>query len=260
MQASDTSCWCGETELAGERSGRWRVAAKDGSIAEVPFVLGTCAACGTTRTIEVGSPVVPVAGGDGIYTELALRHWSSIHTIERHLRGNSIVDIGCNSGLILKALKSRRPELTRVKGLDRNADAVRLGSEPGVELSTGRLADVGESFDNVILVHVLEHVREVGSLFRDIVQALAPGGMIYLCVPNYGSFRARADDWGALNPFQHCWHFTKTSLRRLVTAHLAGYRVGCLKDSWIWPPSGRGRLLASWLREGDQLEMVVEQN
>ena len=97
------------------------------------------------------------------------------------------LDIGCGSGIIGGVLKS----LTRIQslhGLDALpafADQVRAQGYAGFTASDAAktpLAD--ESFDSVVSVCVLEHVKDLDGALREIRRVLKPGGRLAFTTPS----------------------------------------------------------------------------
>ena len=100
--------------------------------------------------------------------------------------------------------------------------------EKGLDVATGTLEDAGFAdahFDVVVLNHVIEHVPDPRALLVEIRRILRPEGLIVLGAPNAGSLMARliGARWASFRPGEHIWHFTPSTLRRLVESE--GFRV-----------------------------------
>ena len=67
--------------------------------------------------------------------------------------------------------------------------------------------------DLILCAHALEHMQDAPAALRKMADALAPGGQLWLIVP---------DDEDPVNP-DHLWFFTETTLRVAVEA--AGLKV-----------------------------------
>lgn len=125
-----------------------------------------------------------------------------------------ILDFGCAGGGLLRALRDLG--YTNLHGIDPSpacADQVRAA--PGIPADVGSLFDIppglGE-FDAIMLTHVLEHVEDVRGGLENLLALLAPGGLLYLEVPD----AARYADF-ILAPFQdfnteHINHFSARGL------------------------------------------------
>ena len=132
-----------------------------------------------------------------------------------------ILDIGCASGRLLANLRERG--FTNVVGLDPSpACAVTAKRLYAIDVFTMTLAELGatnEKFDLVVLVGVLEHLRDINESFAHLLRILNPGGLLYVEVPDATTFV----DWDNA-PFQefsteHINFFGPVSLDNLMGAH-----------------------------------------
>ncbi|MFZ5494478.1 MAG: methyltransferase domain-containing protein [Verrucomicrobiota bacterium] len=153
--------------------------------------------------------------------------------LARHLpsREARILDIGCATGGLLAVLKKRG--YRHVLGSDPapacSAAALRLH---GIEVRTAALADHAtwtDRFDVVLLVGVLEHLREVRPAVQTVAGLLRPKGLLYCAQPDVEAF---ADCENA--PYQqfsteHVNYFSRDSLTRLMA--VAGLQP---HETWRW--------------------------
>ena len=132
-----------------------------------------------------------------------------------------ILDIGCATGRLLANLRDRG--LANVEGADPSpACAVAAKRLYDIMVHTRTLAELGAAsarYDVVILVGVLEHLRDLGEAFAHLRNILNPGGLIYAEVPDATAFA----DWSNA-PYQdfsteHINFFTPASLDNLMLAH-----------------------------------------
>lgn len=140
--------------------------------------------------------------------------------------GSAALDIGCGTGVTLKAL-SRFFPTCRLYGhdLDRRNEE-RLRSIPNFEqLYTCNLEDIPECFDLVILSHVLEHFPEPLEILRVLLGKLRKKArlLIQVCDVERNPFDLLVAD--------HLMHFSAKSLRRIVET--AGYHVELLATDWV---------------------------
>lgn len=130
-------------------------------------------------------------------------------------RGARVLDVGCGRGVVLGALADRGIE---VHGVEVDADATR-GADPRAHIRIApRLADAGyaaDSFDEVLIWHVLEHLHDPRGTLEEVHRILRPGGRLVVAVPNFSSLQARWSGaaWFHLDLPRHLYHFP---LRALV--------------------------------------------
>ena len=146
------------------------------------------------------------------------------------LRGQRLLDIGCDTGVFLRAA---RDEFGVVPiGVDVSARAVAAAREEGVEAYQTLLEEAPPQLTGLPLataIDVIEHVPDPGAFLRQVRSRLAPGGVLYVETPNirsavYALGRVLShliDGSGSgmiqrLFPPQHVQYFTADSLSRLA--------------------------------------------
>ena len=132
-----------------------------------------------------------------------------------------ILDVGCASGRLLASIRGRG--FPHVVGLDPSpACALAARRLYGLDVRTmtlGEMARTGERFDVVILVGVLEHLRDLNGAFEQLRAVVAGGGLLYVEVPDVTAFA----DWPNA-PYQdfsteHINFFSPVSLDNLMRRH-----------------------------------------
>jgi trans-aconitate 2-methyltransferase len=100
-----------------------------------------------------------------------------------------ILDAGCGEGRILEAMARRWPQ-ARILGIDEDElvlDRARslVAAHPRVDVRAGLVGGppLGERFDLIVCVDVMEHIRDDAAAFRWLADHLAPGGALVLHVP-----------------------------------------------------------------------------
>jgi CMP-N,N'-diacetyllegionaminic acid synthase len=102
-------------------------------------------------------------------------------------RAPRFLDVGCSTGFVVEAAQTAGWEAI---GIDLNPSAIEYGQSRGLDLRTVALESAGfapGSFDAVGLFDVVEHLLDPGRTVKAAVDLLAPGGILFLYVPNYDS-------------------------------------------------------------------------
>jgi SAM-dependent methyltransferase len=175
-----------------------------------------CAACGSATTDPVpdaesldaayGSWYWPDSGrrfslvGDAL---LRRSRASMARRIDEAAPAGRILDVGAGEGTLIDALAARGRS---AEGLERSSTHPRIRD---LEIS-----EVEGEFAAVIFWHSLEHLAEPRRAVRDAAALLAPGGLLVIAVPDYGSLQSRAfgDAWLHLDLPRHLAHLDSASL------------------------------------------------
>ncbi len=132
-----------------------------------------------------------------------------------------ILDVGCASGRLLANLRDRG--FAKGTGLDPSpacaAAAARLYAIDVRTMTLAEMAGAGERFDVVIMVGVLEHLRDLDDAFSQLRALLSESGLLYVEVPDVTAFA----DWPNA-PYQdfsleHINFFSPISLSNLMRRH-----------------------------------------
>ncbi|MDR0673996.1 MAG: class I SAM-dependent methyltransferase [Zoogloeaceae bacterium] len=147
-------------------------------------------------------------------------------------RNARIVDIGCARGGLLKALSRRG--FSSLAGIDPSARCVEHVRAAGFSAWQGHLSHLpgcGQDFDFIILSHVLEHVVDTHGALSGLRELLAPGGKLYIEVPDasrYHHHQETRPPFGFFYP-EHINHFDLPHLTRLCALHGLGVSDVCRK-------------------------------
>lgn len=133
--------------------------------------------------------------------------------------GGTVLDVGCGGGSFLAALGRRG---LRVVGLDFSPDAARVAwrSErvPAVCAALECTPFAAESFSAITLFHVLEHVPRPADYLAAAHRLLAPGGKLYIQVPNAAcwQFLLLGERWSGIDVPRHLIDFRAEDLGGLL--------------------------------------------
>lgn len=137
-----------------------------------------------------------------------------------HLRspGARILDIGCATGGLLSVLERRG--FSSLLGVDPSpacaAAALRLHGVDVRVLTLAQLGEMTERFDLILMVGVLEHVRDAADAVGNATRLLSSGGLLYAAVPDVeGLAQARNAPFQQFS-MEHVNFFSRLSLDRLL--------------------------------------------
>ena len=129
-----------------------------------------------------------------------------------------LLEIGCGSGAAMK----RMADLGwQVEGVDFDEKAVQHARSNGLDVRLGSVeaqAYPADTFDAVVMSHVLEHVPDPRALLLECQRILRPGGRLVSITPNVSSWchKVYQRDWLGLDSPRHLHIFTAISLRNLA--------------------------------------------
>ncbi len=144
-----------------------------------------------------------------------------VDLVQRFVSGGRILDVGCGDGKFLWALDARRWDRA---GVEFSEDTVRLVNRKidDLKLIEGDIfsPELPEgSFDVVTFWHVLEHLPRPQQVLERVQRLLAPGGRVFISLPNFDSLQARLFRryWYAFDDVpRHLYHFAPLPLERLL--------------------------------------------
>lgn len=150
-----------------------------------------------------------------------------------HLPSGQLLDIGCGTGTFLHTMQQ---EGWQVTGLEPDADARAVGKQqygitslPSPELFSLK----PQSFNAITLWHVLEHVHALHDYMAQIKALMAPGGVLFVAVPNYTAKDARAYGpyWAGYDVPRHLYHFSPAAMKVLAQQH--ELQIDCMLPMWF---------------------------
>jgi SAM-dependent methyltransferase len=112
---------------------------------------------------------------------------------------SSVLEFGCHTGLLSKMLKESKD--CKVIGVELNGDALDYAKEhqsisihaniENIDVWKSRVINI--KFDNIIFLHVLEHLRNPKEVLESTLNLLKPGGTIIIGLPNISNAKDRFD-------------------------------------------------------------------
>lgn len=236
MAVSTAQAVCACSVCAGERvERRMRVAGDAGPDGLVPTTdrFGTalsdiveCEECGHMQLArfpsfeELDEAYADAESLDYVDEEAGQRATAraALESIERHVAPGTLLDVGCWVGFLLVEARERGWDAT---GVEPSTFASEFARERlGLDVQTSDLftADLPtNAFDAVVLGDVIEHFPDPGAALARISELLAPGGVLWMALPDAGSRLARAmgKRWWSVIP-THVQYFTRDSIGMLL--------------------------------------------
>jgi SAM-dependent methyltransferase len=152
----------------------------------------------------------------------AFQGWGAVRSVPlsalRHRPAGRGLDVGCGRGDLAATLMGLGWTMT---GVEPSPSACAAAAARGVDARCGTLSTVPlepSRYDAVIFRHSLEHVNDPVDALRRARAALAPGGLVLITVPNFGSWQARRfrGFWFHLDLPRHRSHLTARALERAL--------------------------------------------
>jgi len=170
------------------------------------------------------------------------RFEATVGQIAHYLKSRNarILDIGCATGGLLSVFKKSGFE--NVMGVDPSpACAEAAGRLHGVKVLVStlfQLTDWEERFDLILMLGVLEHLREVKDAVRVASRLLTQGGHIYCAVPDVEGLASCSNAPYQQFSIEHVNFFSISSLERLMS------ECGMVEEhAWIWTVEWREKIL-----------------
>lgn len=154
------------------------------------------------------------------------------------------LDIGCGNGRNLEILEKLGLSRQNLYGLEINAETVEKLRDRGFNAFLGAAEDAAlqlekeEPFDLIVILQVLEHVKDPDLVMKSLAQLLKPQAVLVVETPNVNSldctlFKKRY--WGGYHFPRHWYLFNKESLTRLgANAGLQVISVKYLPAQTFW--------------------------
>jgi 2-polyprenyl-3-methyl-5-hydroxy-6-metoxy-1,4-benzoquinol methylase len=172
----------------------------------------------------------------------------SLGIVKRHLVGKKILEVGPADGHMTRGLVNDF-DLTLVEPSKTLCEKLRH-SFPRAQVINSLVEDFvpSQRFDNILLCHLLDHVRDPEQVVRLAESWLSPGGTIIAIAPNSESLHRQAAVRMGLLPAVNAFSerdqvqgkrriFSRHEFRRLFSS--AGLEIEFFGGYWLKPVSNR---------------------
>lgn len=138
--------------------------------------------------------------------------------IKRHVKFDSLLDIGCGTGEFLNYCSAKG---LKVHGVEPDEKARSLAIRNyGLSISDEKYlqAELNERYSVVTMWHVLEHVHDLSGRLQEVKRLLDEKGVFVVAVPNAKSYDAShyGQYWAAYDVPRHLYHFTPATIKTLM--------------------------------------------
>lgn len=148
-------------------------------------------------------------------------------SLGRFTAGRRLLDVGVGTGLLLHLAREAGWDASGVEICAEAASAAEAEFGVSVAIADFQEAALPGGYDAITMADVLEHTREPRVFLARARALLAPGGCLFVAVPNHQSLVFATADWlGRLPPAagvvdrlyvpNHYYYFTPATLRRLL--------------------------------------------
>lgn len=175
-----------------------------------------------------------------IQKHLINNFYSSLISLAKALRSDSILDVGCGEGFTMDKL-SKNQIGEKIEGIEYSKDAIAFGKKlfPNLIFKEGsiyKLPYKDSSFDLVICTEVLEHLEEPTKALKEILRISKK--YLIISVPNEPLFMLsnflRGKNFSRLgNDEGHINHWSPSSLRKYLTQNKVKIKKIILPFPWI---------------------------
>jgi SAM-dependent methyltransferase len=143
---------------------------------------------------------------------------SICHLLSLSVEGARMLDIGFGHGYLMQMARAYGFEVYGFDASQAHVDQMQplLGARVAQGV-LGRSSIPWDSFDVVVMSHILEHMPFPRLSLEEVSRILNPGGFLFIAVPDIDSihFKIFGKHWDVINPLVHYQYFSGASLVKL---------------------------------------------
>lgn len=135
--------------------------------------------------------------------------WSLLHLIIKNVEGDSVLDVGCGSGMALSIIKAINPQ-RKCTGIEPTNDLVDIWNLRNLNIVNGSATDIpfeNNYFDTVYSSHVLEHIDDDLLAVKEILRVASKRALIIVPAGN-------CDDKNMGTP--HLRYYNRVNFKSLI--------------------------------------------
>jgi SAM-dependent methyltransferase len=180
------------------------------------------------------------------------RHRIVLHLLERYLPPNKgkpykVADLGCGCGMMLLRLSEKYEPI----GLDGSRHAIEFALRRGVTAKLGALPEdvplARDSYDAVLMLDVLEHLKHDRASVKVAASLLRPGGILICTAPAHMWLWTKFDE-----DHHHFRRYSKSQFRRLFDEPSLRIELLSHLNTILFAPAAMWRILAIKVFERDR--------
>lgn len=140
-----------------------------------------------------------------------------------------LLDVGTGTGAMLQAA---REQYYQPEGIDVDQYIVEWARSKGRAVKVATVDDLDGYWNVITMCDVFEHLTRPVATMLKLKQHLAPGGLLYVEMPEWGTRQANSPEWRHVKPLQHIWLPDMTAAMTFFT------RLGFEVEAIIRPKRG----------------------
>ena len=144
-----------------------------------------------------------------------------------------LLEIGSGAGFLLNKFKERGWDTVGIEANAKARENAKASNNIKLKASIGEIKHEENTFDRVMMWHVLEHVAGLDGLFTTINKVIKKNGKLIIAVPNSNAneIKRYKSHWAAYDVLRHLYHFQKSSIKSIADKY--GFVVEKINPMWF---------------------------